>query len=176
MNLSPYGSQRDDGTVECIRLRLRLFSHGDMPKEKKNNKMQRRSLLLHISAITFSHSSPISPKDLSIWQHMHTKCMHMWCYACRKCIFMSAPNLSVIRQRWSNVSRSQQKLDVVLLGLVSFSVSFFLKIGSQTPASCCFSLFLPLRTNQSPVDNIILRRRDIRKALDNKQSGRKGKK
>lgn len=51
------------------------------------------------------HPSAASAGDLSaIWQRFSAECMHMWSDACRECMFTSAPEMSVILQRWSNVS------------------------------------------------------------------------
>lgn len=72
------------------------------------------------SSSSFAHSSPDSPEDLSaIWQHIFTKCMHIWFYACRKCVFMPVPNMSV-KYCFHSMHRSEQGLDVVLLMPILF--------------------------------------------------------
>ena len=110
------------------------------------------------------HSSAVSAEDLSaVWRSTFIKCVHMWFNACRESIFTSAPELSVIPQRWSNVSTSicmseqEQKQDAASLrrlvsscyrfesndAWVRFSFYLFIYlfhgelIGPITPTRCC---------------------------------------
>lgn len=111
--------------------RMRTTDWGFLPAPSLSTSL---SLSLH-------HSSAVYAEDLSaVWQRVDTKCMHMWFNACRKCIFVTAPDLSVIPQGWNNVPTAytgRNRNWMLPRWGVLFSVFRFLEyIGPVTPTSC----------------------------------------